>query len=51
MDDYHKSCSSTRPLNGTRWNPQTMQPSCKTDFRRNAADCGEIPLGSGCSTA
>ena len=46
-----KSCSSTTRLSWTRWNPQTTQQSCKTDFRRSAADCGEIHLGSGCSTA
>lgn len=46
-----KNCWSTRPLNGTRWTQPMMQQSCKTDFRRNAADCGEIPLGSGYSIA
>ena len=46
-----KNCWSTMRLNWIRWIRSMTPPSCNTDFRRNAADCGEIPLESGCSIA
>ena len=51
MDDYQEELLEYHAFELDPLDRPMMPPSCKTDVRRNAADCGEIPLGSGCSSA